>query len=374
MLCPYCGSPNTFIYYDARMPNILSACPGPMLERVKIFPFEARLCRACFLGFNATRLDQEELRLIYDNYFYISPMSGIGRTKYGGMVRTLRKYFDKKAELIEIGCSEGYLLHLMRNRGYTRLAGIEPGPQAEQARRLGLNIIRDYFDGNTFRGRTVDGFFLMHVFEHFDDPFSMLEHMKEQLAPDGKIVIEVPDFGGYHHQHLFFFSLPFFMTLCRDKGLKIIEKRRERGALRVVIVHGDAAGYQEIRPLKRPEAVVAAAGKQYRYFTDSVAAMRRVLESERGEKVYWWGAGSSAVVYLNQADPSVLQDTSLTVVDGDKNKWGMFIPGPNLEVRPFTILENKSVKTLCIASEFHSEILDTCKRYNITAGQVMVVQ
>jgi SAM-dependent methyltransferase len=356
------------------MPNILSACPSAMLERVKMFPFEARLCRDCFLGFNASRLDEEELRLIYDNYLYISPMSGIGQTKYEGMVGTLCKYFDKEAELIEIGCSEGYLLHLMSNKGYKRLAGIEPGPQAEQAKALGLNIIRNYFDGNTFKGRTVDGFFLMHVFEHFDDPFSILEHMKEQLAPEGKIVIEVPDFGGYHHQHLFFFNLSFFMTLCRDKGLKIIEENRERGILRVVIVHGDAAGYQGIAPLEKPEAVIPAARKQYRYFNKSVAEMRRMLESKRGETVYWWGAGSSAVVYLNQAGTAVLQDAGVTVVDGDKNKWGMFIPGPNLEVHPFTILENRSVKTLIIASEFHGEILETCRRNNITAGQIMVVQ
>jgi len=102
--------------------------------------------------------------------------------------------------------------------------------------------------------------------------------------------------------------------------------------------------------------------------------MRRLLEEKRRETVYWWGAGSSAVIHLNQVDPAVIQDTNLTVVDGYKNKWGMFIPGPNLEVHPFTILENKSIKTLIIASEFHGEILETCKRHNITAGQVMVLQ
>jgi hypothetical protein len=139
-------------------------------------------------------------------------------------------------------------------------------------------------------------------------------------------------------------------------------------------VHDDAVGYRAIRPLKRPEAVVEAARKQYAYFRENVVSVKRLLESMLGDEVFWWGAGSSAVVHLNQAAEADLRDAGVTVVDGDSNKWGMFIPGRNLEVHPFNILENRFIKTLIIASEFHTEILDTCKRHNITIGQVMVVQ
>lgn len=343
-----------------------------MLGRVKVFPFEARLCRDCLLGFNASRLTGRELRFIYDNYLYISPMRGIGRSKYEGMLNTLKKYYGKKDSLVEVGCSEGYLLSLLKGEGYTNLTGIEPGPQAEQAREYGLNVIRGYFDENTFEGKSVDGFFLMHVFEHFDDPFSILEAMKKQLSRQGKIVIEVPDFGGYHHQHLFFYNLPFLKRLSWGKGLKIIEKETGQGALRVVMVHRENDGYKEIKSQGNSDGIIDLSKELYRDFKKTVRELNRFLKSKKGSKVYWWGAGSSSVSFLNQIHKDVYEEAGLSVVDGDKNKWGKYIPGLNIKVQPFKILSGKRLDTLIIASEFHREIMETCKANGILADNVRI--
>lgn len=373
MKCPYCKNEDTVTYYKADMPNILSACPESMLKKVKTFSFEAMLCRNCLLGFNATILPDNELKMIYDNYLYISPMRGIGHTKYEGMVNTLKKYYSKDDDLLEIGCSEGYLLNMLKMEGYLKLTGIEPGPQADQARELGLNVIKGYFGESTSSGKTIDGFFMMHVFEHFDNPFLILEAIKKQLAPRGKIIIEVPNFGGYNHQHLFFYSLPFMMRLCREKGLKIIECYNGADILRIIIVHKDNDQYNEILFSEKPGDFIGSAKKKYEYFTEVVSKLTRLFKNNINKAVYWWGAGSASVMFMNQIDGNALANSNLTVIDGDENKWGMYIPKVNVEVRPYTILENKSVDVLVIASQFHNEIMESLKKRNIHARHIEII-
>lgn len=371
--CFYCNSEDTVAYFVADMPNILSACPHYMLKKVKIFPFEARLCTNCLLGFNATVLDDREIKLIYDNYLYISPLRGIGSSKYNGMIGTLKKYYEMKDDIVEVGCSEGYLLNEMRKSGFDRLTGIEPGPQAGEARRLGLNVIRDYFDENTFNGELKDGFVLMHVFEHFKNPFRILEAMKSCLSPSGKIVIEVPDFDGYNHQHLFFYNLSFLKRLCGEKGLKIVESVMTQGSLRVVAVHDSNKGFEEIGYSEYQDAIIEVAVKKHDRFKKSTSMLNHLLGEKTQGKIYWWGAGTSSVIFLNQINKDLLNKMDLTIVDGDEKKWGMYIPGLNIEVQPFSILSNKSLDTLIIASQLYKEIQMTCERNNICVTNVEVL-
>lgn len=374
MKCPYCKNNNTFTYYKAEMPNILSACPKSMLGRVKIFPFVVKLCPKCLLGFNSTKLDDDELKAIYDNYLYISPTSGIGHTKYKGMIETLKKHYSKTDKLVEIGCSEGYLLNRLKSEGYENLIGIEPGPRADQASELGLIIFKDYFNENIFNGRFVDGFYLMHVFEHFDNPFLILEIMGKQLSPYGKIIMEVPNFYGYHHQHLFFYNLPFLAKLCDEKGFKIIEKTIEMGALRVVIVHKDNDKYNKIEFFENPKEITAYARKLYNEFTKTVIWMNQILYKNIGKKVYWWGAGSSSVIYLNQIHPNIREKVEIVIVDGDKNKEGCYIPGVNLKVNSYEILKGVSIDFLIIASSLYNEIQTTMANNKISAKKIKVVE
>lgn len=370
--CPYCSNSDTIIYFKANMPNILSACPKAILKNVKIFPFEARLCTRCLLGFNAAVLDDKELKFIYDNYLYISPMRGIGRTRFKGIITTLKKYYRIKDDIVEIGCSEGYLLNEIKKSGYHNLTGIEPGPQADEAIKLGLNIIKGYFNEDTFKGKIKDGFILSQVFEHFKNPFNILDAMKSCLSPTGKIVIEVPDFDGYHHQHLYFYNLPFFKKLFAEKGLKMVESVTEFGSLRVVVAldSNNAIKTMNISESSETNSIIKLSLEKRDKFKNSVSRLNNLLKKKK--KIYWWGAGSSSVIYLNQIKRDILKNIDFTIVDGDEKKWGMYIPGLDLKVQPFSILGNKSLDLLIIASKFSDEINATCKNSNILVKDVEI--
>jgi SAM-dependent methyltransferase len=373
-ICPYCKSENTIPFYKTEMPKILSACPEKMIEYASSAPFEAMVCKECLLGFNSKKLSGDDLNFIYDNYLYISPLRGIGTSKYEGMIQTLKDFCGKDDSIVEIGCSEGYLLSKLKESGYTNLKGIEPGPQAEEAKSLGLNIIKDYFDENTFEGNEIDCFYLMHVFEHFDDPFAILESMKNQLSEAGKIIIEIPNFCGFHHQHLFFYNPLFFKRLANDKGLKVVDQKIAMDALRVVLVHENNEKYQEFIPNEKPEDLLKQASKQYENLLTSIENLNKILKEYVGKKIYWWGAGSASVIYINQIESDIKAKLELVVVDGDSKKWDFYVPGADLKINSFEILKQTEIDCLIIASSFAKEIKGTIANLNAKVARTILLQ
>ncbi len=375
MKCPYCNSQETVSFYRAKIPNILSACHEEQLKNVKIYPFEVEFCSACSLGFNATVLSDAELKTIYDDYLYISPMSGIGCSDYDETIQNIKDYANTEDSIVEIGCSEGYLLDQIRKAGYKNLLGIEPGPQAEIAKeKLGLNVIRGYFDENTKFEMPIDLFVLMHVYEHFNDPFTILDAMKKSLSSSGKIIIEVPFFDGYHHQHLFFYNLDFFERLCKDKKMKIVAYDTQRDTLHIVITHKDNQQYKSVKVPNSLKWSLEKARQSYENFNLTIDRINILLQSNIGKKVYWWGAGSSSVIYLNQIERTLLAQSSLVIIDGDSNKWGRYIPGfDGLRVLSNKTISKQNVDLIIIASSFYQEIKEDMAENDISATFVEII-
>jgi SAM-dependent methyltransferase len=367
MRCPYCHGDNTLVFLERKMPTVLSAYSGEF--PVKVAELQVSACKDCLVGFASKKLSSEELTEIYDNYLYISPLNNIGTSKYDGMIDAITSHFDKDERILEIGCSEGYLLKKLGEIGFSNVIGIEPGPQADTAKGLGLNVIKGYFNASHVQDK-VDGYYLMHVFEHFEDPFSIFRLMSETLNDTGRIVIEVPDFGGFHVQHLFYYNIYFMQALARDNNLKIIYHRVENDSLRVVFVKVENTRYNEIDVIFDKSSYIdnLAIFKQR-----CDASHKRVNDFLRKtDSVVWWGAGSASVILLNGVDKEVLDSTSIIIVDGDKNKVDRTMPGVNLKVSYFEEICNRHVSNLVIASSFYKEIFQTMKNHGITYDHVEV--
>ncbi|WP_236757917.1 class I SAM-dependent methyltransferase [Aeromonas cavernicola] len=349
------------------MPIILSAYAGNF--PVKVADMQVSICKDCMLGFASKKLSSEELKEIYDNYLYISPLNNIGTTKYDGMINTIKRHFNSRDKIIEIGCSEAYLLKVLSDSGFSNITGIEPGPQADSAKALGLNVIKGYFD-KSYAANKIDGYYLMHVFEHFEDPFSIFTLMANSLSDKGKIVIEVPDFGGFHVQHLFYYNIQFMHTLARAHQLKIIDFAIEMDSLRVVFAKNSNASYREVE----------FAFNKIDYIKNLVEVKQqceslshRANDFLRNKKtVFWWGAGSASVILLNNLDPAILQETTVIVIDGDKNKADLTIPGVNLKVCSYEIIRNSHITDLIIASSFYNEIFKTMEAHGIRYSNVEI--
>lgn len=138
-----------------------------------------------------------------------------------------RKAYLTKGRVLDIGCGSGLYLYFLLKHGF-EVAGTEPAIYAReeaQKRRIGpvkpyvqdfLPEYENYFDIAT----------LWWTFEHENDPFCMLSYIYLLLKPNGKVIIEVPNFASWE-RHLFgplwfHLDVPRHRFHFTDKGIRIL--------------------------------------------------------------------------------------------------------------------------------------------------------
>jgi 2-polyprenyl-3-methyl-5-hydroxy-6-metoxy-1,4-benzoquinol methylase len=369
MRCPYCNSENIKVHFDANIPNILSACHEESLYKTRLEPFKAMICKECLLGFSKKIISNNEQKEIYDNYYYNYTPTKVERAKYKGILDIIKNHFKKSDAIVEVGCSDGYLLEELRNNEYLNLTGIDVGHQANIAENKGFKIIKDYFNEKLLVEK-YDGFLLRHVLEHFPNPFKSLKIMKKLLKPEGKIIIEVPNFCGYHHQHLFFFNIHFFMKFCRENELKIIDYSIEKDSLRLVIALESNTIHNEINLITNKDEYIENVEKYSQNFKLCINEINKYISESKNNIVCWCGTGSTSVIYLNQIDKSNLNNKSIVVIDAHSNKEGLFIPVIGLEINSLKSQANKTFDNMIIASSFYDHIISKMSELDIKCDNI----
>ncbi len=343
------------------MPTILSACSAEEARSSQIFRFEASLCLDCGLGYNSMPLPESVLEDIYRNYHYIRPHKGIGTSKYEKMIECLRRHTDKNQHLVEIGSSDGYLIDMLVSEGYRDIEGIEPSKEGILAQNNDL-IRNEFFDETTRFARPVDAFFLMHVLEHFSSPGKVIGLMKKNLSENGKIIFEVPNFGGFHHQHMLFLNRPFVYSLAAQNKLSINEIDDSGSVLRVVMQNGDRSRKIDNQLQQKIDDLLQLAEQAENRQRSIHSDLAAFLAEVSGRRIYWWGTGSTSIIALANLDAGLLQNLAFTIIDGDIERKGLSIPVmgvDHLAINHPTDLTSRFTRddALVIASSFSNEII-----------------
>ncbi len=101
----------------------------------------------------------------------------------------LRDYLKPGIDLLEIGCSSGFMLDAFSALG-VNCTGVEPsGEFSEYLEQSGYSI---YDDVHAITGKKFDVITHFFVFEHIGDPFSFLQKNFQLLNDGGVIVAEIP--------------------------------------------------------------------------------------------------------------------------------------------------------------------------------------
>lgn len=120
-----------------------------------------------------------------------------------------------------------------------RVVGMEPSPRAaEAARSRGLEILETEIEvplPDQARGGTL--YTLWHVLEHLADPVSALINIRDAMAPDGKIVLVVPNAAATERslfgtrtvawdppRHRWHFTPEGLTGLMKVTGLRVLER------------------------------------------------------------------------------------------------------------------------------------------------------
>jgi len=100
----------------------------------------------------------------------------------------------KNMNILEIGCSSGFMLYPLIKEGYDCI-GVEPsGVFSDFVKDRGLKVFNSIND-LIKKGSNTQFDLIMHYFvlEHISDPISFLESQLELLKPGGKIIFEIPN-------------------------------------------------------------------------------------------------------------------------------------------------------------------------------------
>jgi SAM-dependent methyltransferase len=142
--------------------------------------------------------------------------------------------------LLDVGCSNGGYLALMRELGWGT-AGIEPDEgAATQARNRGLRVRRGVIsDLSPEIDGTFDYITLGHVLEHVHDPVLALDSVRSVLAPGGVVWIATPNLRSLNHRvfgrhwraldpprHLVLFTPRSLSALLRQVGFTDVHQAR----------------------------------------------------------------------------------------------------------------------------------------------------
>lgn len=191
--------------------------------------FEVWRCGVCGSGWTAPV--PEDLGKYYPVRYrkYKPAVAKVLEVFYARRVRGWSRMFKAPGAVFEMGCGNGLMLHMFSGLGW-RAVGSE---RTEEAAR----VAREAY-GVDVRVGEVAGVFdlvlLFQVLEHVAEPGPVLAGLVKMLAPDGKLVIGVPNFGswqarfggsGWFHldvpRHLRHYTLQALAVVLAGQGLEI---------------------------------------------------------------------------------------------------------------------------------------------------------
>lgn len=237
--------------------------------------------------------------------------------------------------IIEIGCSDTYLLKSLRSRS-DKLIGVDPALKGNENELSDdkITVIGDFFE-NVDLNRYMYGedtlVLCSHTLEHLDDPKAMLKGLFDNANENTLFFYQFPGletlvdncrFDQIFHQHLHYFSLYSFTYLLNELGGELIDfevNSHHWGTLLVAFKKSRNKNANSLLNGKKvsPERIL----KNYKIFKIRMDVMNKYLETIKEEKVYGYGAALMLPIlsyHLNN-DFSTLD----CIIDDDKNKEGL---------------------------------------------------
>jgi SAM-dependent methyltransferase len=170
----------------------------------------------------------------YENPTRAGVESPADETRFDTIAAYVSANLDRRARVLEIGCSTGGLLRRVRDAGFDQVTGLDPSPGcAAAAKRLyGLNVeVGTLFD-HRLPAESFDAVVLIAVLEHVADIAGGLRQLRNLVPVGGKLVIEVPDarkladfadapYQQFNVEHVTYFSALSLDNLMRQQGFAV---------------------------------------------------------------------------------------------------------------------------------------------------------
>jgi len=216
------------------------------LYRTTAKEFAVVRCLECGLARIHPQPAAEELRRYYpDDYWFAPDRSAASRIAEAYRRLVLRDHVRfvvralARGPLLDVGCGGGLFLGMMRERGYT-VVGLDFSREAAAIawkRQRAPAVCGDLADA-PLRPGTFAGITMFHVLEHLPDPRAYLSAARELLAPEGRLVVQVPNAASWQFRllgrrwsgvdvprHLFDFRGSDLEKLLESCGMQVVRRK-----------------------------------------------------------------------------------------------------------------------------------------------------
>ncbi len=390
--CRLCKSQLEDVLLDLGMtPLSNSLLANQNADVVPLYHLAAFVCRECFLVQTA---DPPSLDRIFDEtYPYLSSIS---TTWLEHVNRFAERVIDDYAltyesQIVEIACNDGHLLRCFRERGLTRVLGIEPAARcAATAEGYGVATRREFF-GSALAVRLVeeglaaDLLIANNVLAHVPDLHDFTEGLRIATKARGIITVEIPHvlqlltktlFDTIYHEHRSYLSLAVVQQLFSAHGLTIFHVETldtHGGSLRIHAERTDSKPFpisptvSELLDCERDARLNDI--NTYRGFGTKASRIRSELidflrdARDQGQSVIGYGAPAKATTFLNYCGIST--DILPFTVDRNHYKQGKFIPRAGIPVRaPQELIDARPCYVLILPWNLKDEVIEqlTCIR------------
>ena len=316
------------------------------------YPLHLMICSNCSLCQLESVPSVEKL---YNNYKHSSSDSIDNLRHLKSVARTItERFFNKKLNILEIGCNDGSLLTELNALGHNTI-GVDPAKTFQSVHKkrdvkvitspLNEKAIRSAYD---FFGKRFDAIVGINVFAHFENVAREITNFKEFLTDDGLLLLQVAysldtilqgKFDTIYHEHVFNWSGTSLNFMLNEAGFYIDEAHcvdQQGGSIFVVArklkTQSDKLKFDEnevytseqalgISSIDFIERMRGSIGRSIQQIND---AADKILSREASPCILA-GAPARGVTLVHATD--LRQHTNYLILDDSDAKKGAFFPG-----------------------------------------------
>ena len=273
--------------------------------------------------------------------------------------------------ILEVGCSTGALLHVLRESGFPEVFGWDPSAACAAAAKelYGLDVRAQTLADPGPSAAPFGLVILIGVLEHVRDLSASLERVRALLSAEGLVYVDVPDatrfaqyadapFQQFSAEHVNFFSEASISNLLSSAGFEAVWCHQGVEALTALSPMPNVAGLFRLKTdAVRSRTKDLATRLSLEDYLDKSRSIERDLLAavdavvDRGEPLMVWGVGT--LTRRLMATSRLAEADIRAFVDSNEHYHGKSLAG--IEVIPPSAVRGRT-ETILVASVYQVEI------------------